>query len=437
MQQGVAIVVDIGKTLSKVSLWSRGGRMPRPATRAPMPRRRRSPMRRLDTARDRRLADRCAGAPCRPSGRSDRPGGPRRGGGGHSWRRAGLRAARLRVGRCPPRMLADYRAARDPFARNRLACPARRAQPRRAAALARSASARLRGATLMPYAQYWAWLLSGRGGQRSHQPGLPFGPVGTRPRAVSRRMAERRGWAALFAPLARAGDAVGTLRPELAAAHRPVAAGAHPRRAARFQRRAARRARLCRNRRDHEATVLSTGTWFVAMRLGRQPRPIDIAALPEARDCLVNVDVEGRPVPSARFMGGREIEACSGRHPRIDIRPDQPAWLAAVPRAGGQAMVLPTLRSGLRPVSRRCGPAGSNRPEDWIARRAAAVPLRRADGRCRARPDRRARNACWSKAGSPRPRVFVRALASAAARIPQSTPPTRTDDVSFGALRLI
>jgi hypothetical protein len=58
----------------------------------------------------------------------------------------------------------------------------------------------------------------------------------------------------------------------------------------------------------NEATVLSTGTWFVAMRSPSDDAAIDLRQLDEARDCLVNVDVQGKPVLSARFMGGREAE---------------------------------------------------------------------------------------------------------------------------------
>ena len=76
---------------------------------------------------------------------------------------------------------------------------------------------------------------------------------------------------------------------------------------------------------------------------------LDIAALAEARDCLVNVDIRQQPFPSARFMGGREIEML------IDIGPDQDNLLSAV--AGvieSGAMVLPTLAPG-------CGPFPDNR----------------------------------------------------------------------------
>jgi sugar (pentulose or hexulose) kinase len=57
-----------------------------------------------------------------------------------------------------------------------------------------------------------------------------------------------------------------------------------------------------------DSTVLSTGTWFVAMRSPLLKSAAQTMRLPETRDCLVNVDVEGAPIPSARFMGGREIE---------------------------------------------------------------------------------------------------------------------------------
>ena len=64
--------------------------------------------------------------------------------------------------------------------------------------------------------------------------------------------------------------------------------------------------------RTHDATVLSTGTWFVAMRSLVPGAGFDEGRLPEFRDCLINVDVRGRAVPSARFMGGREAEIIRG-----------------------------------------------------------------------------------------------------------------------------
>ena len=94
-----------------------------------------------------------------------------------------------------------------------------------------------------------------------------------------------------------------------------------------------------------DATVLSTGTWFVALRsLDAADAGLDIV-LPEGRDCLFNVDVAGRPVPSGRFMGGREAEIMAGLDTRaITVGYDPAALLARLPtlvEAG--AMALPSF----------------------------------------------------------------------------------------------
>src|SRR5262249_40398345 len=112
---------------------------------------------------------------------------------------------------------------------------------------------------------------------------------------------------------------------------------------------------------EQEATILSTGTWFVAMRTpGRGMRPT-ITSLDERRDCLVTGDTGSHPVPPARFMGGREIALLTGLDTRrIDVLPDQPALLASVPRVlANNAMVLPTLTTG-------CGPFPHGRGR-WIS----------------------------------------------------------------------
>ncbi len=49
--------------------------------------------------------------------------------------------------------------------------------------------------------------------------------------------------------------------------------------------------------------VVSTGTWVIAMAVGNTATLLD-----PARDTLINVNAQGDPVPSARFMGGREYE---------------------------------------------------------------------------------------------------------------------------------
>jgi len=66
-------------------------------------------------------------------------------------------------------------------------------------------------------------------------------------------------------------------------------------------------------------SVVSTGTWVISMAVGGKQ-----IALDPARDTLVNVNACGQPVPSARFMGGREFETLVGKDPvqpvEFDIR---------------------------------------------------------------------------------------------------------------------
>ncbi|WP_299694717.1 FGGY-family carbohydrate kinase [uncultured Tateyamaria sp.] len=54
-------------------------------------------------------------------------------------------------------------------------------------------------------------------------------------------------------------------------------------------------------------SVVSTGTWVVAMSIDGAP-----VALDPARDTLINVTALGDPAPSARFMGGREHDVAMG-----------------------------------------------------------------------------------------------------------------------------
>lgn len=289
-----------------------------------------------------------------------------------------------------------------------------------------------RDATLLPWAQYWAWFLSGEAVSEVTSLGC-HSDLWAPDEGRFSPMAERLGWAQRFAPVVAADTVVGRLRPELAARTGlspdvKVLAGLHDSNAALLA------ARGFAEIAQSEATILSTGTWFIAMRL--PDAPVATAALAEARDCLVNVDAYGRAVPSARFMGGREIESIIEIDTRrVDIKPDQPALLAAVPgliEAG--SMLLPTLAPGCGPF-----PGGEarwvNRPDDWYARRAAAclyaalvadVSLDLIGSRDRLLVEGRFAEA----------EVFVRALASLRPDTAVYTANAH-NDVSFGALRLI
>lgn len=172
------------------------------------------------------------------------------------------------------------------------------------------------GVQILPWPQYWAWRLCGV--MASEVTSLGCHSDLWRP--AERRfsdLAVRRGWAARVAPLRQAGETLSTIRPEVAEATRlppdcAVLCGVHDSNAALLALRG--RPEIA----GRDATVLSTGTWFVAMRSLGPGTDFDTERLPEFRDCLVNVDVRGRAVPSARFMGGREAEIiCGGDVPPL------------------------------------------------------------------------------------------------------------------------
>ncbi|GGD55854.1 FGGY-family carbohydrate kinase [Aurantiacibacter arachoides] len=334
-----------------------------------------------------------------------------------------------------PEMLAAYRARRDAFAETGSpALPAGLNLGAQLFALQQADPRVLDGVTLMPYAQYWAWLLTGIAASEVTSLGCHSDLWNPLAGSFS-PMARQLGWAGKFGPLVGAGDVVGTLKTDLAdrlgfASEVKVLAGLHDSNAALYA------ARSYPEITGGEATVLSTGTWFVAMRAPELGVDLDLTTLPEARDCLVNVDVFGKPVPSARFMGGREIESLIEIDTRrVDILPDQPHLLAAV--AGvldSGAMVLPTLAPGTGPFpDAAC--RWVNRPVDWYARRAAAclyaalvadVSLDLIGSRENLLVEGRFAEA----------QVFVRALAALRPQTRVFTANAHTD-VSFGALRLI
>jgi sugar (pentulose or hexulose) kinase len=333
----------------------------------------------------------------------------------------------------PDDVMAAYRRERDPFAlTGSPALPGGLNIGAQLYWLERLKPDVMQRATLLPWAQYWAWFLSGRAVSEVTSLGC-HSDLWIPAEARFSPMAERLGWSGRFAPMAQAGEAIGTLRPDLAArtglpAAVRVLAGLHDSNAALL---AARGFEALAGR---EATILSTGTWFIAMRSPQSP--LLTPALSEARDCLVNVDADGAAVPSSRFMGGREIETVIELDTRqVDIRPDQPALLAAVPDllASG-AMLLPTLAPGCGPYPDAPG-KWLDRPEDWHARRAAAC-LYAALVADSALDLIGARERLLVEGRFAEAQVFVRALAALRPDMQLFTANAH-NDVSFGALRLL
>jgi len=116
-------------------------------------------------------------------------------------------------------------------------------------------------------------------------------------------LVERQRWTALFPPLRKAWEVLGPIKPEIAAqtglcTDCRVLCGIHDSNAALL---------LYLRALGRDFTLASTGTWMILLR---PDQPLE--RLDPARDTVANVDVNGHPVATARFMGGREYQILAG-----------------------------------------------------------------------------------------------------------------------------
>ncbi len=186
---------------------------------------------------------------------------------------------------------------------------------------------------ILPYPQYWVWRLTGNKAAEVTSLGCHTDLWAPGAGTYS-RFAVKEGWDRLFPPLAKAWDTVGTIAPEIAtrtgiAATARVVAGIHDSNASLLPHVLARPAPFA---------VLSTGTWAIALAPGGS-----IDRLDPARDSLANVDAFGRPVPSARFMAGREFALIAGDTAAEPGEADLSRVLAE------KIMTLPTFAPGTGP----------------------------------------------------------------------------------------
>lgn len=151
---------------------------------------------------------------------------------------------------------------------------------------------------LIAYPQYWAWKLGGDLALDVSSLGCHtdlWAPLKGGPSSLSTTM----GWDRLLPPASPAWTVLGEAGPALGLPGPcRILTGIHDSNAALL--------RYIAGSREPFALV-STGTWFVCFN----PEG-DLSGLPAGRDTLANVDALGRPVSSARFMGGREYAAIAG-----------------------------------------------------------------------------------------------------------------------------
>jgi len=189
------------------------------------------------------------------------------------------------------------------------------------------------------YPQYLAWRLSGVAATEMCSMGAHSDMWNPRKLAWS-SLVERCGWRRKLAPLRPAFDRLGPVRPALArqlALNEDIAVhcGIHDSSASLLPH---------LKQRIPPFAVVSTGTWVILFAVGG-----DIDHLDPTRDTLANVSALGKPVPCARFMGGREFELLTGR----EKLSSSPADLDRV--LGEQTMALPTFVPGVGPFPRGNG----------------------------------------------------------------------------------
>ncbi len=192
-------------------------------------------------------------------------------------------------------------------------------------------------AAILPYPQYWAFRLCGVRATEATSLGTHTDLWEPQARRFS-ALVTGQGWQRLMPPLRRAADVLGPVTAEVAAATgldpaTPVLCGIHDSNASLLPHLVTRKPPF---------SVVSTGTWVVSMAIGGRA-----VALDPARDTLINVNALGDPVPSGRFMGGREWARAMQGH----AADATPADAAAVLKRG--VMLLPALEPGSGPFQGR------------------------------------------------------------------------------------
>lgn len=151
---------------------------------------------------------------------------------------------------------------------------------------------------ILMYPQYWSYRFTGVAANEVTSLGCHtdlWNPL----QGDYSALVDTMNWRKVLAPLHRAADRLGTITFDIAkqtglALTTPVAVGIHDSNASVV---------------PHLLTqakpfaVVSTGTWVISMAIGDDAKVLD-----EKRDTLINVNAFGSPMPSARFMGGREFE---------------------------------------------------------------------------------------------------------------------------------
>ena len=208
----------------------------------------------------------------------------------------------------------------------------------------------------LTYPQYWAWRMSRIMASEATSLGAHTDLWRPNEGRLS-SLVERQGWTRLFPPLLRAWDRLGPINSEVSAATGlsrdvGVVCGAHDSNASLVPYLASR---------SDPFTMVSTGTWVIIMAVCGK------AKLDPKADMLANVDVMGRPVPTARLMGGREFSVLAGDPPAEAHLAD----VASIVASG--VMAMPAFSDQGGPYAGRKGFIEGEAPKTPASRAALAT----------------------------------------------------------------
>lgn len=204
---------------------------------------------------------------------------------------------------------------------------------------------------ILTWAQYWAFVFSGAAFCEITSMGAHTDLWSIKDNKPS-PMATKLGIAQKLAPFRAAYEIAGPVRKGLVARlgiseNAKVYVGIHDSNAA---------LHLIRNLpqlKGKEICVVSTGTWFVLMRALSGHEKFDLNALDESKSLLANIDTYSRPVPTALFMGGREIEMLNAEGGcRIDLVENQAALFEALRTLNvKERLIFPSITPGIGPFA--------------------------------------------------------------------------------------
>ena len=210
---------------------------------------------------------------------------------------------------------------------------------------------------ILTYPQYWAFRLTGVAATDASSLGCHtdlWNPYAGRLSSLAQRL----GIADRIAPTRPSSDVLGPVLPGIARvtglpAMTPVHCGIHDSNASLLPHLLGQAAPF---------SVVSSGTWVISMALGGAAVTLD-----PAKDTLVNVNALSDPVPSARFMGGREFDLLLAEGYR------DPTDAEALGVLDDGVMLLPAVVPDTGPFQGRPARWTVGEPEPGSGARSAAV----------------------------------------------------------------